>query len=190
MTDGPCQTTVWGFGTTSVPYFRTRSIILKSNFYIVHSKEYLSSILIVRNLVLEYDTDVVPNPQTVVWLGLSELFVHHLTLVCSQTPQSFVEAGRKGNASNIYKISNKLKWNNYTITHYKCRLAIIHQSTKEILILYICIINIIISYAYFVSLVSYNVNIDRCLYACWRFLLGAIFDSKSETQYINKFFNT
>ena len=32
------------------------------------------------NLVLKYGTDVVPNLQTVVWLGLPESFVHNLAL--------------------------------------------------------------------------------------------------------------
>ena len=31
-------------------------------------------------LVLKYGTDVVPNLQTVVWLGLPESFVHNLAL--------------------------------------------------------------------------------------------------------------
>ena len=31
-------------------------------------------------LVLKYVTDVVPNLQTVIWLGLSESFVHNLAL--------------------------------------------------------------------------------------------------------------
>ena len=32
-------------------------------------------------LVLKYGTDVVPNPQTVIWLGLSESFEHNLAQI-------------------------------------------------------------------------------------------------------------
>ena len=35
-------------------------------------------------LVLKYGTDVVPNLQTVVWLGLPESFVHNLALSFAQ----------------------------------------------------------------------------------------------------------
>ena len=36
--------------------------------------------IMIRGLVLKYGTDVVPNLQTVVWLGLPESFVHNLAL--------------------------------------------------------------------------------------------------------------
>ena len=53
-------------------------------------------------LVLKYVTDVVPNLQTVVWLGLSESFVHTAqpgTVVCPRALLSFVG----GRGFNIFK---------------------------------------------------------------------------------------
>ena len=40
----------------------------------------LGLFLVRLGLVLKYGTDVVPNSQTVVWLGLPESFVHNLAL--------------------------------------------------------------------------------------------------------------
>ena len=40
--------------------------------------------LIMMALVLKYGTDVVPNLQTVIWLGLPESFVHNLALSFAQ----------------------------------------------------------------------------------------------------------
>ena len=36
--------------------------------------------ILAKFLVLKYGTDVIPNLQTVVWLGLAESFVHNLAL--------------------------------------------------------------------------------------------------------------
>ena len=53
---------------------------LYAGMYSLHSYGSLSFFSINAALVLKYGTDVIPNLQTVVWLGLPESFVHNLAL--------------------------------------------------------------------------------------------------------------
>ena len=51
---------------------------------LLESESGVGTFVAITNLVLKYGTDVVPNLQTVVWLGLPESFVHNLALPFAQ----------------------------------------------------------------------------------------------------------
>ena len=60
------------------------------------------------HLVLKYGTDVVPNSQTVVWLGLPVFCAQPGTVVCSKTPvvSRLSERGRRGDCR--LSVTNKV----------------------------------------------------------------------------------